>query len=104
MKTDGDLSMFLRRVEKLERAVFGNDKEKIIKPDFKGATGGLRLLLSKGFFDQRRLFSEIETELQNKGYHYSKQAIQTPLNRLSTSNGSLVALRIKGKKLYAKRK
>src|SRR5581483_1093817 len=98
------LAMLLRRVEKLERTVFGNHKEKIIKSDFKGATGGLRLLLSKGFFDQRRVFSEIETELQSKGYHYSKQAIQTPLNRLSTSNGPLVGLRIKGKKLYVKRK
>jgi hypothetical protein len=40
-----DLAM---RVEALERAVFGPElKRKVVKGDFKGATGGLRLLLSK---------------------------------------------------------
>jgi hypothetical protein len=91
-------------VSKLERAVFAASAVKPAKVAFKGATGGLRFLLSKGLFDQRRFFSEIETELQKEGYHYSKQAIQTPLNRLSLSGGPLVGLRQKGKKVYAKRK
>lgn len=104
MKTDHALNDLLRRVDKLERAVFGNRESKTAKPDFKGATGGLRLLVAKGFFDRRRFFSEIETELRKQGYHYSKQAIQTPLNRLSKIGGPLVSLREKGKKVYAKRK
>ena len=94
MKTDNALSDVLRRLEKLERAVFANHKSKPVSRDFGGATGGLRLLMSKGFFDRRRFFSEIETELQKQGYHYSKQAIQTPLNRLSKSGGPLVGLRV----------
>jgi len=104
MKADNALADLLRRIDKLERAVFGVHKTKIVKPDFKGATGGLRLLLTKGFFDHRRLFAEIEKELLSHGYHYSKQAIQTPLNRLSATGGLLVALKEKGRKVYAKRK
>ena len=104
MKTDDVLSDILHRVEKLERAVFVDRESKSASRNFNGATGGLRLLLSKGFFDRRRFFSEIEKELQKQGYHYSKQAVQTPLNRLSKLGGPLVGLRESGKKVYAKRK
>jgi hypothetical protein len=99
------------RIEALERAVFGKKLQKTkankalsTKDDFKGATGGLRFLLSKGFFDRRRQFSDIEKELNNHGYHYSKQAIQTPLNRLSSQRGPLVGLKEKGHKVYVRRK
>jgi hypothetical protein len=100
------------RIVALERAVFGGGtkptaklvESKKSKDDFSGATGGLRLILSKGFFDSRRKFSEIEAELKKQGYHYSKQAIQTPLNRLSTKGGSLVGLKEQGRKVYVKRK
>jgi hypothetical protein len=100
----------LARIVALEQAVFGatpTTKSGSIKSTadaFKGATGGLRLLLSNGFFDRRRRFSEIEKELNGQGYHYSKQAIQTPLNRLSLQSGPLVGLKEKGHKVYAKRK
>jgi hypothetical protein len=110
MSENKTLKDILLRLGKLERAVLGarpantRRSNKVAKEDFSGATGGLRLLATKGFFNQRRFFSEIETELRKQGYHYSKQAIQTPLNRLSSSNGPLVALREKGKKVYAKRK
>ncbi|MGO9398783.1 MAG: hypothetical protein ACLP19_13245 [Xanthobacteraceae bacterium] len=49
-------------------------------------------------------FSEIEGELNKQGYHYSKQAIQTPLNCLSKQSGPLVGLKEQGHKVYAKRK
>jgi hypothetical protein len=49
MKNDNAMTDLLRRVSKLERAVFGDRKAKVVKSDFKGASGGLRLLLSKGF-------------------------------------------------------
>ena len=62
------------------------------------------MLLSHGFFDHRRRFSEIEGELKKQGYHYSKQAIQTPLNRLSRQSGPLVGLKEQGHKVYVKRK
>jgi hypothetical protein len=94
------------RVSKLERAVFGNGASKgaVGRKDFKGATGGLRFLITKGFFDRRRRFVEITAELEKQGYHYSRQAVQTPLTRLSRVGGPLVSLDDKGKKAYAKRK
>ena len=95
-----------KRVEKLEKLVFGQSKTDGPRKgaNFSGATGGLRFLIDKAFFNQRRLFREVEAELKKHGYHYSKQAIQTPLNRLSAVGGPLVALKEKGNKVYVKRK
>jgi hypothetical protein len=106
MRKPSSSNDLLARIDALERAVFGGKTKpsKSTKADFKGATGGLRLLLSVGFFDQRRRFSEIEKEMNSRSYHYSKQAIQTPLNRLSLQSGPLVGLKEKGHKVYAKRK
>ena len=94
------------RIAALEHAVFGDKSNRLAttKGSFTGATGGLRLLVSNGFFDQRRRFSEIEKELNKQGYHYSKQAVQTPLNRMSRTSGPLVGLKEQGHKVYAKRK
>jgi hypothetical protein len=104
-KTVTSLADLVTRIEALERAVLGHKpKRSAVMNNFKGATGGLRLLLSKGYFDRRRRFSEIEKELNSHGYHYSKQAIQTPLNRLSLQSGPLVGLKEKGRKVYVKRK
>ena len=106
---DHQLKNLAERVKKLETVVFGSQKIKKpsilkIQNDFKGATGGIRLLISKGFFNQKRTFGEITGELGKNGYHYSLQAIQTPLNNLSKSGGLLVSLKNNGKKVYAKRK
>lgn len=103
-KTFADL---VARLEKLEHAVFADNKTKpksADKEDFKGATGGLRLLVSKGFFDRKRNFGEIKKALASHDYHYSNQAVQTPLNNLSKTGGILVGLKEGGKKVYAKRK
>jgi hypothetical protein len=106
MKLEDTVKELIGRVLKLEHVVFGKEKSKgKSEPrEFKGATGGLRFLVSKGFFDRKRLFGEIEGELRKQGYHYSKQAIQTPLNNLSRASGPLVGFKENGKKVYAKRK
>jgi hypothetical protein len=104
MAKDLTLDHLLKRVEKLEKAVFGGSKPAVKKGGFSGATGGLRFLVERGFFAQRRLFGDIEEEMKKHGYYYSKQAIQTPLNRLAVSSGPLVALKQGGKKVYVKRK
>ena len=101
------LKDIIKRIERLEKAVFVSNKpslKKVKADNFSGATGGLRLLVSEGFFDNKRSFGEIKTELSKKGYNYSRQAIQTPLNKLSKNGGLLVGLEEKGKKAYAKRK
>ena len=110
MKTeDKILKNIISRLEKLEGVLFGSAKKIAKKPHadtkkYKGATGGIRLLLDEGFFDKKRLFGEVRSALENKGYHYSMQAVQTPLNNLSSKEKLLVALTEKGKKHYAKRK
>ena len=105
-----DLEDLLHRVEVLERAVLGTAKAKkaqVTASDpakFEGATGGIRFLIAEGFFDSRRSFAEVEKAMQDNAYHYSKQAVQMPLARLSTVGGPLVALKNKGKNIYVKRK
>src|SRR5438105_2961353 len=106
-----DLEDLLRRVEALERTVLGTAKAKKPKlsppasaENFDGATGGVRFLIAEGFFNSRRSFAEVEKAMQDNGYHYSKQAVQMPLTRLSGVGGPLVALKDKGKNVYVKRK
>ena len=100
--TLADLSV---RVEKLERAVFHRDRKSRPKAgEFSGATGGVRFLVSKGFFSSKRSFGEVKKALGDNSYHYSKQAVQGSLNNLSKTGGLLVSVREQGKKLYAKRK
>lgn len=111
MAKNVDLQDLLRRVEALERAVLPAAKVKKAESssyagpdDFEGATGGVRFLVAEGFFDSRRSFAEVEKAMKDNGYHYSKQAVQMPLTRLSTVGGPLVALKEKGKNVYVKRK
>ncbi len=100
-----------KRIEKLEIFADSNKEspspqEKIDKKtqEYKGATGGIRLLISKGFFDKRKSFGEIKAALAEANYHYSNQAVQTPLNKLSKAGGPLVGFKEGGRKVYAKRK
>jgi hypothetical protein len=110
MGKNTDLADLVRRVEILERAVLGpgKGKPKVAAPAkaeaFDGAVGGVRFLISKGFFKSRRTFAEVEKAMQANGYHYSKQAVQMPLGRLSNVGGPLVALKNKGKNVYVQRK
>ena len=102
------LKQLENRVERLEKTIFGknSNKAKLIKTktSFSGATGGLRLLISQHFFDQKKTFAEIKEGLSKRDYYYSNQAVQTPLNNLSNPGGLLVAFKEGGKKVYAKRK
>ena len=99
------------RVARLEHAVFPKGKSapeaKGARSDekYNGATGGIRLLVDEGFFDKKRTFGDVCQALADKGYYYSKQAVQTPLNKLSSVKiGLLVGLKEQGKKKYARRK
>ena len=106
--TDKELQSVLTRLQKLEDAVFTKAGKAEAIPsgdsDFSGVVGGVRLLLSKGFFDKKKFLSEVKAEFASHDYHYSVQAIQTSLNRFSKPSGPLVAFREGGKKVYGKRK
>jgi hypothetical protein len=103
---DNQIKEILNRLTKLERVVFGEEK-KIInkgKEEFVGPTGGIRLLISKGFFKTKRGLGEVKIKLAEESYHYSLQAVQNALNRLSGAGGPLVAFKENSKKVYAERK
>lgn len=97
------------RVAALEQAVFSKGKARV-KPinasddDHSGCTGAVRFLLSKGFFGKKRLLGEVKAEAAGHDYHYSTQAFDMALKRLSKKGGPLVVVKEGGKKLYAKRK
>jgi len=96
-----------RRLKRLEAAVFGkreHENSKAQKPDYSGATGGVRFLISKGHFKKKLGLGEVIAALAENEYHYSKQAVHEALNRLAGKGGLLVALKEGGKKLYVKRK
>lgn len=98
----------IRRIERLEKVVFADrakpDAKKVDSKKYKGATGGVRFLIEEGFFNHKRLFGEVCDAASARGYHYSKQAIQEALTRLSTKEKILVAFEEKGKKVYAVRR
>jgi hypothetical protein len=103
-----EYSNLLKRIERLESLVLPNARKREegieAKTEYSGATGGLKLLVTEGFFDKKKYLGEINSALSSKNYNYSPQAIQSALNRLSKPNGLLVKFQEKGGKVYAKRK
>lgn len=108
---NSDYKLIIRRLGKLEQAVFSNRSKTYIKENisvknknFSGATGGIRFLVTRGFFRSKKNLSEVREELEKHRYPYSSQAIDMALKRLSKPKGLLVRLEIKGQKMYAERK
>lgn len=105
---DKIIKQLTSRIERLERAVFGSGKKsaekKNAEPNFKGATGGIRMLISKKFFAGKKTLAEVRDALGKNGYHYSAPAVQMALGRLSTRKGSLLSLEKGGRKVYVTRK
>jgi hypothetical protein len=112
--TEDFLKQIGKRLERLEDAVFGragrnkargDSKARQSKePHFSGATGGVRFLISKGYFKTKLSLSEVRTALSKNGYHYSKQAVHGALINLSPKGGPLVSLQEGGRKVYVERK
>ncbi len=96
------------RLDRLERAVFGagrvRNSAEPTKKSYKGATGGIRLLVVKGFFRQAKTAPAVKNELEKKGYFYRIQVVQTALNRLSGRRGPLSAFEENSRKVYVERK
>ena len=98
---------FIKRLQRLEEAVFGSQNkpaEAKKERGFTGPTGGVRLLISKGFFKTKRHLGDVRKMLADNEYHYGAAQIQTALNRLSTRKGPLAASTERGKKAYVNRK
>lgn len=105
---DKTIKSVLARLDKLEKAVFGSGKKKVVvkkQEDFSGPKGGVLFLLTKGFLNKRKTASEVHAELQKNDYHYQLKVVRTALDRMSKGrNGLLTSLLHSGKKVYAKRK
>jgi hypothetical protein len=103
---DKTIEKLEQRISRLEKAVFGGESKPARKAakDFKGATGGIRFLISKGFFKTKRDLGAVRAELQKNGYHYKRQVVNTTLGRLSRRGGPLVSINENGKKVYVERK
>lgn len=118
MNLENEIKEIKAALARIELAISGQDKtqasrKKSIRKDvsenddddnFSGATGGVRLLISKGFFKQRRQFGEIKSTLQADGYLYSKQAFQNAVARMAKVGGPLTAIKQGKNKVYAERK
>lgn len=96
------------RLDRLEKAVFGAGRDRKTtepqKKGFTGATGGIRLLIVRGFFRQAKTAPAVKSDLEKRGYFYRIQVVQTALNRLSERSGPLSAFKKDGKKMYVERK
>lgn len=98
-----------KRLARLEAVIFGQGKKRPIAvvstaDDFQGPSGGVRLLISKGFFKTKKNLADVRAAFEKNGYHYVAAVIQTALNRQSTRKGRLATFKEGGKKLYAARK
>lgn len=103
------LQDIISRLEKLEKVVFPERQDEVVSPpnssnNFKGPKGGILLLIEKSFFETPHAAPEVKDEIVKNGYHYSIQAVQTALNRLSSTQGPLNALKDGKKKVYVRRK
>lgn len=108
METDV-LSDILRRLERIEQAVFKTGRELPRQTaenadEYNGLAGGVRLLVSAGFFDEKRGLSDVRSALSSRGYHYSSKAIDTALTRSAGISGPLVSFKESGRKVYATRR
>jgi hypothetical protein len=107
MTHDKLLANFEKRIARLEKAVLGgrgHNGQKQAAKGFTGATGGVRFLVSKGFFKKKHGLSDVRTALAKNGYHYSRQAVHVALNNLTAKGGPLVSLQEGGRKIYVERK
>lgn len=101
------LRVLEERVLVLERQTRGNISTRRVveeKDKYTGPTGGIKFLIDKGFFKEKRGLSTVRKKLQENGYNYSRQSINAALGRLSKQSGQLVALKEGKLKEYAERK
>jgi len=96
-----------KRLGRLEDAVFG----KKIRPapkakavSFSGATGGVRLLISKGFFNSKKVLGEVREALTKDGYHSCRQTVDMAIKGLTSRTGPLIVLKEGGRNVYVRRK
>ena len=105
--SDKPIQEIIARLTRLEKAIFNKKEKRVVtagKEDFAGPRGGVRLLITKNFFNAKKTFGEARSALAKNGYHYSRQAVQMALKGLATRKGPLTVLREGGSNHYVLRK
>jgi len=59
-----------KRISELEKAIFVEKVTPKKEQEFKGLSGGIQFLISKGSLDTPKSVKEIQEELRKEGYHY----------------------------------
>ncbi|MCB2230671.1 hypothetical protein KQH82_08140 [bacterium] len=65
------------------RAPAASSRRKADARSTKGATGGVRLLVADGYFNEPRELSEVVGELKKEGRHYAKSTVSMALLSLT---------------------
>jgi len=68
------------RISRLEEAVLEKGKEPRKPQEFKGLSGGIEYLISKGYLDSPKSVKEIQEELRKEGYHYQRPSVNKMLS------------------------
>jgi hypothetical protein len=69
-----------QRILKLEKILLKKEAKPNVQTDFKGLTGGINFLISKGFLDSPKSVKEIHEELKSEGYHYPEKSVRKILS------------------------
>lgn len=86
------LDEFDSRLKRIEDLLF--KKKQLPKSDYKGLSGGIRLLIDNGFFESPHEYREVNEELKREGYHYPLTSISKVLS-VNFSNSQKILTRIK---------
>jgi len=69
-----------KRISELEKALLVEKVKPKGKQEFKGLSGGIEYLTSKGFLNTPKSVKEIQEELKKEGYHYRYESVSKLLS------------------------
>jgi len=69
-----------KRISKLEKAIFVEKAKPKGQQEFKGLSGGIGYLISKGFLGTPKSVKEVQEELRKEGYHYPYDSVSKLLS------------------------
>jgi len=107
MNNNARIAALEDRVSRLESLLQPKTRVSIVHDSseaYEGPRGGIRLLMDKGFFNEKRPLGAVRAAFAENGYHYSRQSVHEALAFLSKPTGPLVALKEGGVKIYVNRK
>jgi len=64
-----------KRISELEKAVFAEKVKPKEKEQFKGLSGEIEYVISKGFLNTPKSVKEVQEELRKEGYHYPYKSV-----------------------------